>query len=275
MESLIESAKITGKENEVHKLLEEIEQLINEQGLASIDLNEANEELTLKESINDYADYMYYKAQRDELKELMEASLKDKGQLLSEVTECTGQVWERISKKQENINEEIVKQEKILHMEDELNKQLGDDIEKCGEDIAVLTYIAKDTADRENELNGKINAKKNELGLYMVADIKSELSKNVAKLEDATKLIEKNDEDIAKETENLSRLNYQVQNLSIQKSEMANQLSENIDTVGEWPPVAQWKWLETVAHNRVISFLRKAERNMEIDGEIEDLPEIS
>lgn len=47
-------------------------------------------------------------------------------------------------------------------------------------------------------------------------------------------------------------------------------LSENIDTVGEWPPVAQWKWLETVAHNRVISFLRKAERNMEIDGEIED-----
>lgn len=230
MESLIESAKITGKEKEALKLLEEIEQLINEQGLASIDLKEANEELTLKESINDYADYMYYKAQRDELKELMEASLKDKGQLLSEVTECTGQVWERISKKQENINEEIVKQEKILHMEDGLNKQLGDDIEKCGEDIAVLTYIAKDTADRENELNGKINAKKNELGLYMVADIKSELSKNVAKLEDATKLIEKNDEDIARETENLSRLNYQVQNLSIQKSEMANQLSENIDT---------------------------------------------
>ena len=45
-------------------------------------------------------------------------------------------------------------------------------------------------------------------------------------------------------------------------------LSENIETVGEWPPAAQWKWLKTVAHNRVISFLRRAERNVEIDGEI-------
>ena len=38
MESLIESAKISGKEKEALKLIEEIEQLINEQGLAAVDL---------------------------------------------------------------------------------------------------------------------------------------------------------------------------------------------------------------------------------------------
>ena len=229
MESLIESAKISGKEKEVVKLLEEIEQLINEQGLASIDLKEANDELVLKESINDYADYMYYKTQRDELKELMEASLKDKGQLLSEVTECTGLVWERITKKQENINEEINKQEKILHMESELNEQLNSDIEKYSEKMAVLAYIAKDAAEKEADLNGKINAKKNDLGLYMIADIKGELGKNNAKIEEVNKLIEKNAEEEASAAESLSRLNFQIQSLSNQKNDASNQLSENID----------------------------------------------
>ena len=229
MESLIESAKISGKEKEALKLIEEIEQLINEQGLAAVDLKEANEELTLKESINDYADYMYYKNQRDELKEFMDASLKDKGQLLTEVTECTGVVWDRITRKQEAINEEIVKQEKILNMEAELNSNLSEEIEKSGEEIAVLSYIATDAKDKEAELNSKISAMKNELGLYMVADIKGELAKNKLKLEEAEALIKKNEDDIAKENENLNRISYELQNLSGQKSEVSNQLSENID----------------------------------------------
>ena len=229
MESLIESAKITGKEKEVAKLLEEIENLISEQGLAAIDFKEANEELTLKESINDYADYVYYKTQRDELKELMDASLKDKGQLLSEVTECTGLVWDRISKKQENIKEEISKQENILNLEAERNNQLNEEIDKCGEDIAVYNFIAEESKAKEAELNRQISSKKSELGLFMVADVKAELSKNKSKLDEASELMDKNVEEIAKENENISRISYEIQNLSNQKSEASNQLSENMD----------------------------------------------
>ena len=69
------------------------------------------------------------------------------------------------------MEEKITKQENILHMESELNAQLNSDIEKCGEEIAVLTYIAKDATNREAELNGMISSKKNELGLYMITDI--------------------------------------------------------------------------------------------------------
>ncbi len=229
MESLIEGAKITGKEIEVVRLLEEIENLISEQGLAAIDLKEANEELTLKESINDYCDYIYYKTQRDELKELMDASLKDKGQLVSEVIECTGLVWDRISNKQVDINDEIVKQEKILEMEVESNNQLSEAIDKCSEDIAVLNFIAEDSKAKEIELNSKISAKKNELGLYMVADVKGELNKNKSKLEEMSALIDKNVEDIAKENESLSRISFEIQNLNSQKRDASNQLSENMD----------------------------------------------
>ena len=233
VESLIESAKITGKEKEVARVLEDIESLISEQGLATIDLREANEELTLKESINDYCDYIYYKTQRDELKELMDASLKDKGQLLSEVTECIGLVWDRISKKQEAISEEIAKQQKILGMELELNGQLSEDIDKCGQDVAVLNFIAEDSKAKEIELNSKISAKKNELGLYMIADVKGELSKNKSRLEEASVLIDKNAEDIARENENLSKIAFEIQNLSNQKSEASNKLSENMDAKTE------------------------------------------
>ena len=229
MESLIESAKITGKEKEVAKLLEEIENLISEQGLVAIDLREANEELTLKESINDYCDYIYYKTQRDELKELMDASMKDKGQLVSEVIECTGLVYDRLSSKQEKINEEVGKQEKILSMEAECNNQLKEEIEKCGKDIAVLEFVAEESKGKEAELNRQISEMKNALGLYMVADVKGELNKNKVKLEETSALIDKNTEDIARENENINRISLEIQSLSSQKSEASNQLSENID----------------------------------------------
>ena len=91
----------------------EIEELINEQGLAAIELKSLNEELILRESINDYADYVYYKNQRDETRQLIEASLKDKGQLLGEVTELAGQVYETVQKQRAFIDEQIEKEENI------------------------------------------------------------------------------------------------------------------------------------------------------------------
>lgn len=42
-------------------------------------------------------------------------------------------------------------------------------------------------------------------------------------------------------------------------------LSEDIEEVGDWPPVAQYKWLETVAHNKVINLMRRGTKAAEIE----------
>lgn len=229
MESLIESAKISGKEKEVAGLLEEIEKLINEQGLASIDLKNANEELTLKESINDYNDYVYYKTEHDQLKSLIDASMKDKGQLLSEVNECATIVCDEMDKRQNNIKAEIEKQEKLLFADRESNKQVNEEIEKCADNIAVFSYIAKETEREEAELNSIISEKKNELGLYMVTDIKAELNKNASMIKEISQLIEKNALDMEADNEKISRLTYEIQSISATKTEISHNLSENID----------------------------------------------
>ncbi|MBQ6814054.1 MAG: hypothetical protein IJP13_00780 [Lachnospiraceae bacterium] len=144
IESLIDSAKISGNEAEAMDLSKDIEELISEQGLASIDLKEANEELTLKESINDYADYVYYKSQRDEMRELIDSCLKDKGELLTQVTEAVGQVWERICKQQQFIDNEITKEERILAMESQLLDELSESIRNSQGEKAVNEYLVND-----------------------------------------------------------------------------------------------------------------------------------
>lgn len=46
-------------------------------------------------------------------------------------------------------------------------------------------------------------------------------------------------------------------------------LSEDIEDVGAWPPVAQYKWLETVAHNKVISLMRRGTKAEEIEEDMQ------
>lgn len=183
-EKLIESAGIQSKEVEAVDLGQEIETLINEQGLATVEWKSMSEELTLKESINDYADYVYYKTERDATRELIEASLKDKGQILNDITELTGQVYENIKKKREYIQSQIEKEEKICQMEEVLEEELLDTITKSNSDIAVMDYLMEDARKKEESINAEIAALRNALELYISTDIRGEYTQCKEKSDD-------------------------------------------------------------------------------------------
>ncbi len=180
-ERLVESAGIQSKEVEALDLGHDIENLINEQGLATVDWKSMSDELTLKESINDYADYVYYKTERDATRELIEASLKDKGQILSDITELTGQVYDNIKKKREYIQSQIEKEEKICTMEQALEEELGEAVAKNSSDIAVMEYLIGDISQKENDMNSEIAALRNELELYISTDIRGEYNQCMEK----------------------------------------------------------------------------------------------
>lgn len=230
IESLMDSAKISGKMAEAAELGKEIAELVNDQALAAVDLKTAKEELVLKESINDYADYVYYKNQRDELRQLVDSCLKDKGQLLDEITELAGMVWERISKQQDYIDSEIEKEEKILAMEKELSEELTDNVNKCSSDMAVYQYLLTESQQAEEKLNAEIGAKKNNLGLYMVTDIQGEIQKNRQKIKEAQAHLEKNLENIHFAKEKKSEIEYAIHDLNMEMDKVNKDLSDNIDT---------------------------------------------
>lgn len=230
IESLIDSAKISGNEAEAMDLSKDIEELISEQGLASIDLKEANEELTLKESINDYADYVYYKSQRDEMRELIDSCLKDKGELLTQVTEAVGQVWERICKQQQFIDNEITKEERILAMESQLLDELSESIRNSQGEKAVNEYLVNDLREQEADLNREIADRKGSLDLYMVSDVRGEIERGKAKLNEAKTLLVKNRDSVNASLEKKHELEYAIHDMNVEMDRLNKALSDNIDT---------------------------------------------
>ena len=228
-ERIVESVGIHEKEVEAAKLGEEIEELINEQGIASIELKSLNDELTLRESINDYADYVYYKNQRDETRELIEASLKDKGQILADVTELAGQVYANINEKREYISTQIDKEEKIYEMEKALETELYESASKYSSDIAVSEYLINEAKKRDDELNKSINSLRNDLELYMVTDIQREVrlceDNRRSVQEELLQTTNAREAAVAKQGET----EYAFRDIVAQLEQAENKLSDNID----------------------------------------------
>lgn len=229
IDSLIDGAKIRGNEYLAENLGKEIDQLIREQEEALAQFKTLENELVLKESINDYADYIYYKNQRDEIRELMDASLKDKGQLLSEVTELAGQVNDRMKAKKVYIDGEIEKEEKILSIEKELQNELCQNIEKLNSDIAVSEYLLKEYSDKENKLNFDISTMKNRLELYMVSDIRSDIEKSTQKRVSAEDEFRKNEENIKALNDKKVQLELSLHDMKSELENAGRDLSDNID----------------------------------------------
>ncbi len=228
-ERLVESAGIQSKEVEALDLGRDIENLINEQGLATVDWKSMSDELTLKESINDYADYVYYKTERDATRELIEASLKDKGQILSDITELTGQVYDYIKKKREYIQSQIEKEEKICTMEQALEEELGEAVAKNSSDIAVMEYLIGDISKKENDMNSEIAALRNELELYISTDIRGEYNQCMEKCQEIKSKIDAStrakEAMAVKETE----LDYAMKDVMAKLEDTERALAENME----------------------------------------------
>ncbi len=249
-ERIVESIAIYQKEAEAFRILEDIEKLIGEQEEVLKEYKKLNDDLILRESINDYADYVYYKKQRDEIRETIDASLKDKGHVLSEVTEVAGQVYENLKRQIEELESRISNEEAICEKEKALEGELYESASKYNSDVAILQYLISELKHNEEELSQVISSLRQELELYMITDIAGELKKCELAKNNVKSLLDENN--VARENAIARQraAEYDLKEIMIKLHNAELELDNNID--------ARWALAKTE---------EKASKLMEIYGE--------
>ncbi len=171
----IESAKILKLTKEEEELLVKINELAVEKDNKSIQVANISEKLKLYESINNYDDYLYYKRERDSIKNVIDNAMKDKGEIIDELKKlaCAKMLFD--NKKNDELNAFLLEQEDILKKEqgvllDASARQL--DLDK---ELAIAAYLIRDYEAREELLNQEIKQKMDEAGVYFTSNVAEEL----------------------------------------------------------------------------------------------------
>ena len=216
--------------DEISEQLEVLEQkLIQEKEKAS----KREEELLIKESINDYSDYLYYKKERDGLTVLVDNILKDKGSLIGEIQELAAVKARRDEIKKAELIAEIEKEQKIIDMEHHLIEELRNEDIALEKEMAVLEYLINAKQKEVNEISEKLNKKRGEYTKVLSFDLHAEKKTALEEKNSTAKRLV----DIETEMNNISKtkeeLETVVDRLKLQKVEYDEKLSVVIDKRSE------------------------------------------
>ncbi|MBP3338615.1 MAG: hypothetical protein J6L69_04365 [Lachnospiraceae bacterium] len=182
----VEAAKIIKLTNEEEKILKRINELEVEKDKKIADMEALLDKLKIYESINNYDDYLYYKNERDTVKNVIENALKDKGEVIDELKKLAGAKKVFDEKKILDINEKLAEQREILEKEKEVVSSSEERIAELEKELAVNAYLIKDYENRENKLNEDIKQRLEETGVYFTTNVSEELKKAGALKEDTT-----------------------------------------------------------------------------------------
>ena len=246
----IESAQVVG---ETYKLSEYIDKLTALEAALKEKTeqnNNAKKELAIKESINDYADYLYYKRERDSLSVAVDNMLSGKADLIEELRELAAVKFSRNKEKMAEILSEIEKLEGIIAAEEESTKQLATEDKAIGKQIAVEEYLGNAAKEKLDLLLAQINEKRKEYNGILSFDF----SNDEKQLKDKyNQLVEKSSK-LAEEQkaveENISKLKNEGVKIKEDILDNDDKLSLCIDE-----------------KNQVMSILEKADKLSKVYGE--------
>lgn len=173
---LIESAKVQEILIKSKHLEEKLTEVINKIEEAQSKINTGNTELLLKESGNDYLDYLYYRAERDEMREIVDNVLKDKTEVIKELQMLISNKKARDDVRIESLTKEADDIQVIIDKESEINDVNGQKERELDRESAILINRLLEYQSEEENLNETIIKLKNEAGLLMPSDAAGELS---------------------------------------------------------------------------------------------------
>lgn len=163
-------------------------------------------ELAIKESINDYADYLYYKKERDSLSVAVENMLSDKTDLIKELRELATVKFLRNKEKTAGISAQIEKSENIILEEEKLIRQLDEEEKTIAKKIAVEEYLSNDAKEKIEKLSYEINETRKEYGGILSFDFlndKKQAEEKYDKISDKSQLLLNEYENVQKYIEAL------------------------------------------------------------------------
>lgn len=246
----IESAQVVGETCKLSEYIDKLTALEAALKEKTDQNNNAKKELAIKESINDYADYLYYKRERDSLSVAVDNMLSDKADLIEELRELAAVKFSRNKEKMAEILSEIEKLEGIIAAEEESIKQLATEDKAIEKQIAVEEYLGNAARENLDLLLVQINEKRKEYNGILSFDF----SNDEKQLQDKNnQLVEKS----SKLTEEQKAVKENISKLKEEEVKIKEDILDNDDRLS----------LCIDEKNQVMSILEKAEKLSKVYGE--------
>lgn len=181
--------------------IKEIDSILSEisEKLTSLKQEYARKKNTLlvMESENDYMDYLYYKSERDSVREAIDRITADdvnEQETRNRLSALALEKKNRNNKKIAEILGSIDKEKESLELEEKSAAELEAQENEYIQTVSVAEYMLKDWEKKTEEINSRIYSLKEELGMVLVGDMNNPLKQCLEELEKAKADLREQDE---------------------------------------------------------------------------------
>lgn len=225
----IDTAKLQKERLVKNEIEEKLLWMESEKEKLSKEYKELSEKLVLSESVNDYADYIYYKKERDELRTLVDNIMRDKGEVLTELHVLAANKANRDEAVRNTILSEIEKEEKIVEMEENLAKTLTEEEENYKKEQAVMDYLLSEAQNLAQQISKQINELKDQFDGIVSFDLGNQSQELHAKHEKLSMDKKSTDSELERVLNINNSLIKEKEQLSIKSGELDSAILANIE----------------------------------------------
>ncbi len=275
-EKSIDTVKIQKLSTEIESIDNELKGQEEKALTMQNQLKENKDKILLAESQNDYLDYIYYKKERDTIKELIMALSSDKSGITSDLSKLASEKFKRDSKKREHFLSEIEKEEKIVQMGEEIAKGLSEKEEDFLKELSVFEYLIKDSQEKLEVVNEVLSKEKGKLGRLILVDIKKEKEEILGKIYEVESKLKAGLDDKSQLTLTMKDLDYEKQAIEKGIKELDVKLDNLIDERREFAEKTQKaeKIMQLYNEKNIDKLVEQINNNYkEAIGEIKDKKE--
>lgn len=225
-----EVIKIQENQCQVKKLEDSLKELAEKKEALENERAEIGQTLVIAESMNDYLDYLYYKKQRDIVRENIEKAAMDKGELLRELELLAEEKQKRDGLLLKQMDIRLKEEEEKAQREGEAEEKLKEEQNILIKEIAVADYRMAEYEKMTDDYNEKITDLKHSVNLLMVYDLDREQKLNNKKISETELLSEENNKKIMDNMKKWQETEKLVNSLKENLSVLAEKIQESEST---------------------------------------------
>ena len=187
-----ETVRVQESEEKVKQEQEKLEQLGADEEKQEKQISDMQKDLTLAESVNDYLDYLYYRKERDIVRETLAVLTEDKGELLKELENMAAERRKREAKLSQELQERLEGYEARTKETADFIADLKLQRDKLARELAVAEYKKDDAEQKIKKYNQSAAEFRQELEVPMLYDPQKELELCDGQIKECEAVLEEN-----------------------------------------------------------------------------------
>lgn len=225
----LDAMKVKQEVIELQEYEAQLEKREEEQKSLEQEIKDCQNLLLLLESGNDYLDYRYYKNQRDEIREAMQNSKRDSGDLIEEIYHLASEKKYRMEQEQKTLQNQYQEQQSKAEQEEKTLLQMEEQERELDRNLAVLSGQEEEIAKRLEENRQETNQKKNQTGLLLAADAQKELQENSRKLAECQEKKQEFQQSIEEVKEQQNKLQIELRESEMELALLEKEWQKQVD----------------------------------------------